>query len=298
MTLTTRSETVIVLQQPDQRFIANKKDKKYELQFKVYKEGEYQLWQDDDSKIDKDPFICRTHTDTLASGRSINLSVTLDAGCYDIVPKIVKSTAVNKELDVEGQSEMDKKNLFSFEEKKQLESIKLAKSGLEIDTVETTYEITEDGEEVENQREWDMVIGLRVYAKDKNVQVTGDEGDYPLEYVSDDDEDPEVSKLLFFFFFFTVLSSFKRKFSNYADIRIQRLRNWMMVKTRGVTRMKMARKRGKREKREKRGRRGRSNKGRRSNRGMKNKGTTTTFLYLFVSVNESQSLVRGTIYPI
>ena len=171
LTVPEDSFTIIVLQQPDDRYFSVPSKYSYQLSFRVYEKG-------------CETYKARSRATVRMAPRGINLEIQLPAGTYEIVPRINR-----KEEEEEESSTKENK-----EDKKKVKRVKNLALGLDANDDSGEEEEEEKNEKDDKEKkEWELSLGLRVYSQNKNLILVGEEGEYPkVDKEDKKEDDPEA----------------------------------------------------------------------------------------------------------
>ncbi|GBB88679.1 hypothetical protein RclHR1_15230004 [Rhizophagus clarus] len=182
LTIPEDSFTIIVLQQPDERFFSSSSKYSYQLSFRIYEQG-------------CETYKFRSRCAVRMAPRSVNLEVKLPAGTYEIVPSIKRKNVEDEKTEGENQEEKEKKRnkeVIESIKKKKERRIKNLSTGID-ENDESDIEEEKSDEKKKNEV-WELSIGLRIYSQNRNFTLVGEEGEYPKkEEEVKKEEDPEAN---------------------------------------------------------------------------------------------------------
>ncbi|KAG9292487.1 hypothetical protein G9A89_001560 [Geosiphon pyriformis] len=161
---------IIVLQQPDSHYFYESPQYIYHLSFRVYKQGS------------KSYLIRSSSTTSPLDNRSINIEIELEAGTYEIIPRIIRT---------------------EFKEQAAGHNPRVAqKKQTRIEQLEHGRDANDDSDdENENNQshnvpQWELKLGLRVYNRREGATVSTYQGPFPSDEQDpstfEEDQDPET----------------------------------------------------------------------------------------------------------
>ncbi|CAG8552746.1 7108_t:CDS:2 [Ambispora gerdemannii] len=191
--LSKKAKVIIVLQQPDRRYLHEPPAYLYQLAFRVVEEG-------------SSTYLIRSpYTKTLdPCERNINLEIELEAGSYEIIPRIEAFPNPYAEISKQPNETQPAQDLPGQVDLDQTEDENVNPESTTV-TTETTESPTQivysaklamKKDKFASKLSWDLKLGIRVYTQSDGVSVEAYEGPYPVSkdknLLEEEDQDPEA----------------------------------------------------------------------------------------------------------